>query len=158
MDTIISRDRLVKDFLQELGGKRSLYSALRRDPLPHPPKHLEVSKAEIGRRVRALRHSRGYSQSKLAEILGTHFSAISQIERGLRGLTIHQVIKLAKALDVSTDQILLDGYRGEKTSLKTGRLLSRLQLAEKLAPSEQKALLGHLNALVKSRGIRAPRD
>ncbi len=95
------------------------------------------------------------SQSKLAEILDTHFTAVSQIERGIRGVTIHQAIKLARALRVSTDEILLDGSHPKKaTSLRVGRVLRRLELVEKLPPPDQKALLGHLNALLKSRGIR----
>lgn len=123
--------------------------------MPQPPKHIEISKVEIGERVRALRHRLGMSQSKLAGVLGTHFTAVSHIERGVRSVTIHQVIKLAKALHVSTDEILLDGHPKKATSLRTGRLVRRLELVEKLPPSDQKALLGHLNALLKSRGIRA---
>jgi transcriptional regulator with XRE-family HTH domain len=124
--------------------------------VPRPPKNIEVSKKEIGKRIRTIRHRLGMSQAKLAETLGTHFTAISQIERGLRGVTIHQAIKLARALRVSTDEILLDGSRSKKTtSLRTGRLLRRLELVEKLPPSEQKALIGHLNALLKSHGIHA---
>jgi len=126
-------------------------------PLPQPPKHVEVPKAEIGKRIRALRHREGLSQSKLAEILGTHFSAVSQLERGIRGLTIHQAIKLAKALHVSTDEILLNGASKAPESLRTGRLLRRFELLEKLPVSDQKALLSHLNALLKSRGIKGRR-
>lgn len=123
--------------------------------MPQPPKGVEISKAEIGHRIRALRHRLGMSQSKLAGILGTHFTAVSQMERGVRGVTIHQAIKLAKALRVSTDEILLDGSASKKaTSLRAGRLLRRLELVEKLPPSDQRALLGHLNALLRSRRIR----
>jgi transcriptional regulator with XRE-family HTH domain len=128
--------------------------AARRPALPQPPKIAEVSKKEIGARLRAIRHSRGFSQSKLAKILGTHFTAISQIERGLRGVTVHQVVKLAKALKISTDEILLNGNGHQSSSLRTGRLLRRLQLVEKLPAADQRAVLAHLDALLKSRGIK----
>lgn len=126
----------------------------RRHPLPRPPRHIEVDKPEIGKRVRALRLREGMSQSELADVLGTHFSAISQLERGVRGLTIHQVIKLAKVLHVSTDEILLNGASKTPGSLRTGRLVRRFDLLERLPVADQKALLSHLNALLKTRGIK----
>lgn len=126
----------------------------RRHALPRPPRHIEIDKPEIGKRIRALRLREGLSQSQLADSLGTHFSAVSQLERGVRGLTIHQVIKLSRVLHVSTDEILLNGASKSPASLRTGRLVRRFELLEKLPVSDQKALLSHLNALLKSRGIK----
>src|SRR5437870_2735836 len=64
------------------------------------------SKRDVGARVRALRSQRGLSQVALARMLGTHQTAVSQIEVGRRGVSVQQVIKLARALKVTPDDIL----------------------------------------------------
>jgi transcriptional regulator with XRE-family HTH domain len=76
--------------------------------VPKPPKYPEFSKVEAGRRIRSIRTRRGITQAELAGALGIPQSNVSQMERGVRGLTVHQAVKLARALDVSTDEILLD--------------------------------------------------
>ena len=74
--------------------------------MPRPPKEVVISKQEIGDRVRALRLAREMTQAQLADILGTRHTNVSGIERGMRGLTIQQLVKLARALDVSPAEIL----------------------------------------------------
>lgn len=122
--------------------------------MPRAPKTVVISKKEVGQRLRAIRIERGLSQVELAETLGVTQPNISAVEIGRRGLTIQQLVRLARALHVSPDDIL-----GEKRVLKetknrrSEKLLRRVQLMEKLPPSDQRALLAHLDALLKSRGI-----
>ena len=56
--------------------------------------------SEFGRRVRQRRTELGLSQEKLAERAGLHWTFVGQIERGRRNLTLHNIAKLARALDV----------------------------------------------------------
>src|SRR5512138_2205839 len=84
----------------------------REEPLPRPPKEEVVSKKQIGERLRALRQARELTQAELAEILGTKHTNVSGVERGVRGLTVQQIVKLARALDVSPDAILGNGGKG----------------------------------------------
>ena len=65
--------------------------------MSRPPKDSKLSKADIGTRVRSLREQRGLTQAKLAAALGLTQSNVSAMERGDRGLTIHQAVKLANA-------------------------------------------------------------
>lgn len=53
----------------------------------------------LGKRVRQLRLAIGASQETLAELAGVHWTLISQVERGQRNLTLHNLIRLAAALD-----------------------------------------------------------
>lgn len=109
----------------------------------------QVSKKELGERLRAVRHSHGVTQSQVAKILGTNQSHVSNVERGARGLTLQQVVKLTRAFDVSADT-LLNGKKPAKParSLKSGRLLQRLQRIEELPPTQQKAILKILDGLL----------
>ena len=116
--------------------------------LPRPPKHVLFSKQEAGRRVRALRESQGMTQVELARSLGIPQSNVSEMERGVRGLTVHQVVKLAKALKVSTDVILLDNGKHEHKAATSLKLIRRLQRIERLPEARQRIVLKFVDALI----------
>jgi two-component system response regulator len=61
----------------------------------------------FGASVRSLRHSLGLSQEALAERADLHRTYIAGIERGGRNITLKSIEKLAKALQVSTADLLL---------------------------------------------------
>jgi transcriptional regulator with XRE-family HTH domain len=129
-----------------------LFSA-REDALPRPAKEVVLSNKTIGERLRTIRRERGMTQAELAEVIGTHFTSISQIERGLRGLTIQQLVKLTRALGVSPNEVLLDGKKtSERISRRRSRLLRRLQRIEELPLSEQRAILKILDGLLDRDG------
>jgi len=117
--------------------------------LPRPPKNVSFSKKEAGERIRRMREARDVTQVTLAKTLGVTQSNVSEMERGVRGITTHQVVRLAKALRVSIDQILV-GANGatEKTPLGTLKLLRRVQKIEKLPDARQRVVLKFIDALI----------
>jgi len=119
--------------------------------VPTPPKSVVLSPREIGDRLRALRQARSLTQVQLARLLGTQQTAISQVELGNRGLTVQQVVKLAKSLQVSTDAILgpPDGSSHEGLP-RDRKLLRRLQQIEKLPKPDKQALMKTIDAFLKS--------
>lgn len=60
----------------------------------------------LGDRVRRLREHKGWNQSKLALMAGVSQSHISDIEQGNKGAKDAVLIKLANALDTTTDYLL----------------------------------------------------
>jgi transcriptional regulator with XRE-family HTH domain len=118
--------------------------------LPQPPKRV-VSNKEIGQRLKLLRQERGTTQEDLAEALGMTQPNISAIERGARGATLHQVIRFAKALGVSTDEILLREKAPTPGKRPRKRLMRQLQRIEELPRADQKMLLQLLDGLLKHR-------
>lgn len=62
--------------------------------------------AAIGKRIKQSRNAKHYTQEKLAEIINMNSKNISQVERGMIGISISTLIKICKALDVSSDYIL----------------------------------------------------
>jgi transcriptional regulator with XRE-family HTH domain len=136
--------------------KRSLHSRRKERALPQPPKNVIVTKDEVGRRLRDIRKARGVTQVELAKILGIDQSNVSSIERGVRGLTIHQAVKLAKALKVTTDEILLPARNGkhEAHSLTSVKLSRRMQRIAALPEHKQRAVLKVLDALLDQQAGR----
>lgn len=119
--------------------------------MPTPPKQVVLSRKEIGTRLRAIRKARGMTQAQLAKALGTQQTAVSQVEIGNRGLTVQQVVKLAKAMKVSTDAILGPSNGAREDVLPNDRrLIRRLQQIEKLPKAEKQALLKTIDAFLKS--------
>jgi transcriptional regulator with XRE-family HTH domain len=64
--------------------------------------------AEFGARVRARRHELGLSQEALADESGLHWTFVGQVERGRRNLSLHNLLKLAEALDIDPGQLVKD--------------------------------------------------
>lgn len=74
------------------------------------PGPLSPITAEFGGRLRLHRQKRGWSQEALAERAGLHYSYVSQVERGERNLSLHNIVRLACALEIDPGR-LLDGIR-----------------------------------------------
>lgn len=124
--------------------------------LPRPSKIAVISYAEIGKRVRELRERQGLTQTKLAKTLGTSQAALSQVEHGSRGLTVQQVVKLARVLGATPNEILGDGKRERPSGRpKSGRLLRRLYRIEKLSETQQQAIVKLLDGIIAAHGKTA---
>jgi transcriptional regulator with XRE-family HTH domain len=124
--------------------------------VPRPPKETVLSKNQLGERVRALREQRGLSQGQLAELVSTHPQSLSQVERGIRSLTLQQVVKLSRALKVSTDEILGEPGRSSDGVIGDRKLLRRVRRIQELPPAQREAVLDMLDgALRMSRTDRA---
>ena len=62
---------------------------------------MESIQARVGKRIRALRNAKGVSQEALAFRCKLHRTYISDIERGLRNVSIKNIEKIAKALGIT---------------------------------------------------------
>ena len=71
--------------------------------------------ARLGAALRSLRVARHLSQGDLARLAGVSASAISQAERGRRGLSLETLLNLAGKLNITLDELLrgdvAPGYR-----------------------------------------------
>lgn len=60
----------------------------------------------IGENIRRIRTERNMTQLALAEKSGVSAQMINQIEWGAKGLSVQTLIRIANALQCSTDEIL----------------------------------------------------
>lgn len=98
------------------GVEGSVFRCSEVDGLPALTAAPTVSR--IATALRAARLQRNLSQSDLARIAGVSASAISQAERGQRGLSLETVLELSTGLNITLDELL----RGE---IATGYRLGR---------------------------------
>jgi transcriptional regulator with XRE-family HTH domain len=85
--------------------------------------------ARLGAALRSLRMQRQLSQAELAAIAGVSASAISQAERGQRGLSLETLLELTGRLNITVDELLRGeiapgyrlGRRDDPSARPTGR-------------------------------------
>ncbi len=61
---------------------------------------------KFGQKVREERLKRGLSQEELAEKAGLHRTYIGMIERAEKNITLINIAKLAKALEMGIDELM----------------------------------------------------
>ncbi len=105
----------------------------------------------FGERLQAIRKARGLTQVQLAEAAGTTQRAISYYETEAGFPPAPAVIDLAKALNVTTDELL--GVKPPRVGRanddsEARRLWKRFQLVSALPERDQKAIIRLVNSLI----------
>ncbi|MEK7129009.1 MAG: DNA-binding protein [Candidatus Levybacteria bacterium RIFCSPLOWO2_01_FULL_38_13] len=62
--------------------------------------------AKLGKNLKRIRTAKGISQGEIGRILGVDKGFVSNIENGKTNPTLATITKLAKAIGVSTDELL----------------------------------------------------
>jgi len=105
--------------------------------------------ARLGAALRAVRIQRNLSQSDLARLAGVSPSAVSQAERGHRGLSLETLLDLTARLNITLDELL----RGE---VKPGYRLARRHDPHRRADGRPLALLDDPETGVRAYLLRLP--
>ena len=113
--------------------------------------------ARVGAALRAYRLRRELSQSDLARLAGVSPSAISQVERGERGLSLETLLGLAGRLNITLDELLGGevtpdyriGRRRRLDDVSAGSVLPLLDDAEA-------GMRAYLVSLPRSATVEAP--
>jgi transcriptional regulator with XRE-family HTH domain len=121
----------------------------RRSRLKLPP--IRLGDEPIGTRLSRLRKERGFSQIELARRIGIIQVLVSDYETGKLRLHAEMLARFARALGVSSDQILGLASGDLRLKSRNPRLLRRLVQVEDLPKADQRAVLQHIAALVKAR-------
>jgi transcriptional regulator with XRE-family HTH domain len=111
----------------------------------------KYGETSFGERLQTIRKARGLTQVQLAEAAGTTQRAISYYETEAGFPPAPAVIDLAKALRLTTDELL--GVKPPKVErihddTKARRLWKRFQLVAGLPERDQKAITRLINSLV----------
>jgi transcriptional regulator with XRE-family HTH domain len=115
-----------------------------------PP--LDLGDESLGHRLARIRKERGFTQVELAERIGTIQVIVSDYERDRVRMHAEMLARFAQALGVTADALL--GLKSKANGKSGGRKISRrvlrrLELIERLAPQDQRALLRTIDAFLK---------
>lgn len=104
----------------------------------------------IGQRLARIRKEQGYTQVELAKKIGIIQVLVSDYERNRLRISAEMLIRFARALEVSTDEILgLNGTKRTTTNTPSLKILRRLNRIASLPPAKQKAFLQTIDALLR---------
>jgi transcriptional regulator with XRE-family HTH domain len=107
---------------------------------------------ELGRRLAQLRKDRDYTQAELAQKMDIVQGLISDYELGKLRPHPEMLMRFAKTLQVSTDEILgLEPLSTKPDRPKTRRFVRRLLSIDKLPKRDQEALLRTIDAFLAAR-------
>lgn len=100
----------------------------------------------IGKRLKEVRKKRGYTQEYIADKLNVSCQHISDIERGLNGMSVPALMMVCKILDIDADYILF-GTVTKAENNPINRIISKMTPQQILCAEEI------LSAYARSCGI-----
>ncbi len=109
-----------------------------------------VDTSEIGTQIARHRKARGLTQAELAERIGISRLLLSDYERGKVRVYADIIARIALALKVPTDQLLVPSRNSESDPSLSIRLVRRIQKIERLPLAQQKALLKNIDMYLKA--------
>lgn len=109
---------------------------------------------EMGLRIRRQREALGYTREQLAEKLDVSPKFCSDIELGVKGMSIQTLVKLSDILNLTTDYILL-GTASEETSPQMATLM---KLVTKCPPEQQENLVTMIHTFLKAVSEKTPTE
>jgi transcriptional regulator with XRE-family HTH domain len=107
----------------------------------------------FGERLKEIRLGRGLTQQELGDAVDVSNRVIAYYEQDGAQPPGPLLVDLARALGVTTDELLGVEPLREKISPKQARIRKRLQRVEELPAADQRAVLKFVDALVESRDV-----
>lgn len=104
---------------------------------------VKMDLSPIGSRIKAAREKKQITQEELAGLLDMSTTHISVIERGVKPPRLETLIRIANALDVSSDYLLMD-ILDNPADVVAGELA---EIISKLSPKEKEKALTIIRVL-----------
>jgi len=106
--------------------------------------------------IKTLRKSKGWTQTELAQRLGTSQKVITSYETGSKKPPIRRLPDLAAIFDVTIEELIgpqeLMVKEEHPHTHKNSRIAKVQQLYEHLPPNDQRVILKQIKALVETNG------
>jgi transcriptional regulator with XRE-family HTH domain len=104
---------------------------------------------KTGEKIKLLRKEKGWSQKELAKATGLNWTIINRYENEKAFPNSDSLIKLAKALGVTTDFLLFeDAPRARRIAIKDPDLYEKFLVIEKMPEGDREAVRRVLDGLI----------
>jgi len=104
--------------------------------------------------IKRLRKQKGWSQTELAEQIGSHLSHVNRIETGKYKPSVDVLVKLADVFDISLDALVRDSDVDLKeVTVEDKDLAQRIKLIESLEPEDRHALFRVIDSMLTKQKI-----
>ena len=121
-----------------------------------PKKEMQLKKGEehFWERLARLRKSSGYSLREMSKETGISPRMLVYYEKHAGHPSAHLLPKLAKALNVSTDQLLGVKPIKENSPARDNRLWRRFTQVEKLPPAQRRPIVQFIDAMLEKENFK----
>ena len=117
-------------------------------------KRKATTSSPFGQRLRQIRQARGLTQKKFGECVGLSERMVGHYEKYVKFPPIDLIPILAKALKVTTDELLgVKPFKDEALS-KNKNLMRRFRIVGAFPLRDQRAVFSLINALAQKQGVR----
>jgi transcriptional regulator with XRE-family HTH domain len=120
---------------------------------PNSPS-LDSGNESSGQRLARLRKEHGYTQVELAKKLGIIQSLVSDYETDRLRLPSELAVRIAVALDITTDELLRPQPRKSPRKKPSLKIVRRMEEIEKLPPRQQAFVLSALDSILRGEVAR----
>jgi transcriptional regulator with XRE-family HTH domain len=108
----------------------------------------------LGDRIRQLRKEAGWSQADLGDKIGTDSQRVSRYETGKITPSLDAIIRIAQALNISIDHLLIDDIPRRPLHAAENNLGDRLASLNELSEDDLNSLLHMLDALIAKNRLK----
>jgi transcriptional regulator with XRE-family HTH domain len=108
----------------------------------------------LGERIKELRTEHNWSQADLGTRIGADSQRISRYETGKLTPAIPALIRLAEALNVTIDYLIIEGAPRHPLDDANTELANRLHQLGQLDPDDRNAILHILDGLITKNRVR----
>ena len=108
----------------------------------------------LGDNIKYYRTAKGFSQAELGSRIGRTQQVVFAYECGDAMPSLTVLLKIAKALDITIEDLVQDPAKAKKARIASNpRLLKKLRLVEKLPPQAQKSVVTMIQELARAHNI-----
>jgi transcriptional regulator with XRE-family HTH domain len=104
-------------------------------------------------RLKSIRNEKGWSQGQLAKKLGIDPQTVSKYERGVIFPTVNMMINLAKAFEITLDDLVFDDRKIDLDAVKNQELIKRFYKVSQLSDDNRNALITMMDAVIKNQRL-----
>ena len=103
---------------------------------------------ELFEKIKKFRKEKGLSQEALSEKLGVHKAHLSRLENGKYQPSLEVIKKLAKAFEISIDDLLSDEEEISEVRINNKSLAEKLRLIDSLDEEDKQAIIKVIDSML----------
>jgi transcriptional regulator with XRE-family HTH domain len=120
----------------------------KKSTLKLPP--IDFGSEGLGKRLARIRKERGFTQVQLAAQIGIIQSLVSDYETDRLKLSAEMAVRFARALGITTDELLHSSVKKPAGKAPSRKVLRRLEQIESLPRRKQEALIMTIDQFLSS--------
>ena len=112
---------------------------------------------KLGKNLKKIRESKGYTQQQIADLIHTHRSGYSKMENSQQDIPVDSLVIIAKHFGMTVDDIIYYDVKNgvpKEVTVKDKAVIEKLQLINELEEEEKSILLKLIDTFVSKKRFK----